>query len=55
MDKRCSQRRYACSRRSLAFVLEDWEHGLWMFAAAVAVATSDTWASEVVALTTAFE
>ena len=31
----------------LAFVLEDWEHGLWMFAAAVAVATSDTWASEI--------
>ena len=31
----------------LAFVLEDWENGLWMFAAAVAVATSDTWASEI--------
>ena len=31
----------------LAFVLEDWNHGLWMFAAAVAVATSDTWASEI--------
>tara|TARA_B100000614_G_scaffold210876_1_gene194005 strand:+ start:1736 stop:2497 length:762 start_codon:yes stop_codon:yes gene_type:complete len=31
----------------LAFVLEDWDHGLWMFAAAVAVATSDTWASEI--------
>ena len=31
----------------LAFFLEDWEHGLWMFAAAVAVATSDTWASEI--------
>tara|TARA_B100000003_G_scaffold172042_1_gene159736 strand:+ start:73 stop:834 length:762 start_codon:yes stop_codon:yes gene_type:complete len=31
----------------LAFVLDDWEHGLWMFAAAVAVATSDTWASEI--------
>ncbi|MGB2447149.1 MAG: DUF92 domain-containing protein, partial [Candidatus Poseidoniaceae archaeon] len=31
----------------LAFVLGDWEHGLWMFAAAVAVATSDTWASEI--------
>ena len=31
----------------LAFVLEDWGHGLWMFAAAVAVATSDTWASEI--------
>jgi uncharacterized protein (TIGR00297 family) len=31
----------------LAFVLSDWEHGLWMFAAAVAVATSDTWASEI--------
>ncbi len=31
----------------LAFVLSDWESGLWMFAAAVAVATSDTWASEI--------
>ena len=31
----------------LAFLIEDWEHGLWMFAAAVAVATSDTWASEI--------
>ncbi|MDP6224222.1 MAG: DUF92 domain-containing protein [Candidatus Poseidoniaceae archaeon] len=31
----------------LAFLLEDWESGLWMFAAAVAVATSDTWASEI--------
>ena len=31
----------------LAFIIEDWEHGLWMFAAAVAVATSDTWASEI--------
>lgn len=31
----------------LAFVLNDWESGLWMFAAAVAVATSDTWASEI--------
>lgn len=31
----------------LTFLLEDWESGLWMFAAAVAVATSDTWASEI--------
>ena len=31
----------------LAFLIEDWEHGLWLFAAAVAVATSDTWASEI--------
>jgi uncharacterized protein (TIGR00297 family) len=31
----------------LAFLVKDWEHGLWMFAAAVAVATSDTWASEI--------
>ena len=31
----------------LAFLIEDWEHGLWMFAAAVSVATSDTWASEI--------
>ena len=31
----------------LTFVVDDWESGLWMFAAAVAVATSDTWASEI--------
>ena len=31
----------------LTFVVGDWESGLWMFAAAVAVATSDTWASEI--------
>ena len=31
----------------LAFVLEDWQNGLWMFGASVAVATSDTWASEI--------
>ena len=31
----------------LTFVVNDWESGLWMFAAAVAVATSDTWASEI--------
>ena len=31
----------------IAFLLEDWQNGLWMFAAAVAVATSDTWASEI--------
>ena len=31
----------------LAFLVDDWEHGLWMFAAAVSVATSDTWASEI--------
>ena len=31
----------------IAFVAEDWESGLWLFAAAVAVATSDTWASEI--------
>ncbi len=31
----------------ITFLLEDWESGLWMFAAAVAVATSDTWASEI--------
>ncbi|MGB0780333.1 MAG: DUF92 domain-containing protein [Candidatus Poseidoniaceae archaeon] len=31
----------------LTFLVNDWESGLWMFAAAVAVATSDTWASEI--------
>ena len=31
----------------LTFLVDDWESGLWMFAAAVAVATSDTWASEI--------
>lgn len=31
----------------IAFLAEDWESGLWLFAAAVAVATSDTWASEI--------
>ena len=31
----------------IAFFAEDWDNGLWMFAAAVAVATSDTWASEI--------
>ena len=31
----------------LTFLVKDWESGLWMFAAAVAVATSDTWASEI--------
>ena len=31
----------------LAFALDDWENGLWMFGASVAVATSDTWASEI--------
>ena len=31
----------------LTFLANDWESGLWMFAAAVAVATSDTWASEI--------
>ncbi|CAI8269424.1 MAG: hypothetical protein CMA41_02795 [Euryarchaeota archaeon] len=31
----------------IAFIAEDWDNGLWMFAAAVAVATSDTWASEI--------
>ena len=31
----------------LAFALEDWKNGLWMFGASVAVATSDTWASEI--------
>ena len=31
----------------LTILVNDWESGLWMFAAAVAVATSDTWASEI--------
>ena len=31
----------------LAFALDEWENGLWMFGASVAVATSDTWASEI--------
>ena len=31
----------------IAFLAEDWESGLWLFAAAVAVATSDTWASDI--------
>ena len=31
----------------LAFALDDWKNGLWMFGASVAVATSDTWASEI--------
>ena len=31
----------------ITFLVNDWESGLWMFAAAVAVATSDTWASEI--------
>ena len=30
-----------------AFVTEEWETGLWMFSAAVAVAASDTFASEI--------
>lgn len=30
-----------------AFVTEDWSNGLWMFSAAVAVAASDTFASEI--------
>tara|TARA_B100001093_G_scaffold207303_1_gene199244 strand:+ start:16510 stop:17274 length:765 start_codon:yes stop_codon:yes gene_type:complete len=31
----------------LAFFTEDWNNGLWMFSAAVAVAASDTFASEI--------
>jgi uncharacterized protein (TIGR00297 family) len=30
-----------------AFICEDWYNGLWMFSAAVAVASSDTFASEI--------
>ena len=30
-----------------AFITEDWYHGMWMFGAAVAVAASDTFASEI--------
>jgi uncharacterized protein (TIGR00297 family) len=30
-----------------AFICEDWNNGLWMFSAAVAVASSDTFASEI--------
>jgi uncharacterized protein (TIGR00297 family) len=31
----------------MAFFQEDWEFGIWMFSAAVAVATADTFASEI--------
>tara|TARA_B100001142_G_scaffold36009_1_gene31729 strand:+ start:1521 stop:2300 length:780 start_codon:yes stop_codon:yes gene_type:complete len=31
----------------LAFITEDWYNGIWMFGAAVAVASSDTFASEI--------
>jgi uncharacterized protein (TIGR00297 family) len=30
-----------------AYITNDWEHGLWLFSAAVAVAASDTFASEI--------
>lgn len=30
-----------------AYIYNDWEHGLWLFSAAVAVAASDTFASEI--------
>ena len=30
-----------------AFILDDWTNTFWVFVAAVAVATSDTWASEI--------
>ena len=32
---------------AMAFFQEDWEFGIWMFSAAVAVATADTFASEI--------